>query len=188
MEEIWKDIVGYENMYQISNLGQVKSLEHNVQQKNRWGQTMTRIQKSRLMKIHINKNGYFRVVLHKNGIEKNYSVHRLVYEAFIGEIPEGMQVNHINEIKTDNRVVNLNLMTSKENNNWGTANERRSKKLKNGVLSKAVLQLDKDTNEVLAQFPSVMEVERQLGLGSGHISACCRGERITAYNFKWSYL
>ena len=185
MEEIWKDIKGYENMYQISNIGQVKSLEHNVQQKNRWGQTISRIQKSRLMKIHINKNGYFRVVLHKNGIEKNYSVHRLVYEAFVGEIPDGMQVNHINEIKTDNRVVNLNLMTPKENSNWGTRNERVSEKQTNGKNSKPVLKIDPISNEIVAEFPSAKEAERQTGFN--HINLWCRGERKSADGFIWKY-
>lgn len=185
MEEIWKDIKGYENMYQISNIGQVKSLEHNVQQKNRWGQTISRIQKSRLMKIHINKNGYFRVVLHKNGIEKNYSVHRLVYEAFVGEIPDGMQVNHINEIKTDNRVVNLNLMTPKENSNWGTRNERVSEKQTNGKNSKPVLKIDPISNEIVAEFPSTKEAERQTGFN--HICLWCRGIRKSSDGFIWKY-
>ena len=185
MEEIWKDIKGYENMYQISNIGQVKSLEHYVQQKNRWGQTISRIQKSRLMKIHINKNGYFRVVLHKNGIEKNYSVHRMVYEAFVGEIPDGMQVNHINEIKTDNRLENLNLMTPKENSNWGTRNERVSEKQTNGKNSKPVLKIDPISNEIVAEFPSTKEAERQTGFN--HISLWCRGERKSADGYIWKY-
>lgn len=185
MKEIWKDIKGYENMYQISNIGQVKSLEHYVQQKNRWGQTISRIQKSRLMKIYINKNGYFRVVLYKNGIKKNYSVHRLVYEAFIGEIPDGMQVNHINEIKTDNRVVNLNLMTPKENSNWGTRNERVSEKQTNGKNSKPVLKIDPISNEIVAEFPSTKEAERQTVFN--HIYLWCRGIRKSADGFKWKY-
>ena len=177
MKEIWKDVKGWESIYQISNIGRFKTLNYRG------------TGKEKIISGWLNTDGYRKVTLSKKGRKRiTKSLHCLVYETFVGEIPDGMQVNHINEIKTDNRVVNLNLMTSKENNNWGTANERRSKKLKNGVLSKAVLQLDKDTNEVVAQFPSVMEVERQLGLGSGHISACCRGERITAYNFKWSYL
>ena len=185
MEEIWKDIKGYENMYQISNIGQVKSLEHYVQQKNRWGQTISRIQKSSLMKIHINKNGYFRVVLHKNGIKKNYSVHRLVYEAFVGKIPQRMQVNHINEIKTDNRVVNLNLMTPKENSNWGTRNERISEKQTNGKKSKPVLKIDPISNEIIAEFPSTKEAERQTGFN--HIYLWCRGIRKSADGFIWKY-
>ena len=131
MKEIWKDIVGYEGLYQINNYGMVKALDHYVQQKNRWGQSMIRIQKSRLMKTQVNKNGYVRLTLHKDGILKNHCVHRLVYEAFVGEIPDGMQVNHINEIKTDNRVENLNLMTPKENTNYGTCIERRTKKQTN---------------------------------------------------------
>ena len=61
MKEIWKDIVGYEGLYQINNYGMVKALDHYVQQKNRWGQSMIRIQKSRLMKTQVSKNEYVRL-------------------------------------------------------------------------------------------------------------------------------
>lgn len=105
--EIWKDIKNYEDEYEVSNLGRVR----NKKTKN-------------ILKIELTYNGYERVCLWKNGGKKKYRVHRLVYEAFIGEIPEGMQINHINEIKTDNRIENLNLMTPKENVNWGTAIQR----------------------------------------------------------------
>ena len=184
MEE-WRDIKGYEGMYQISSQGRVRSLEHYVKQKNRWGQTVERIQKSCIHKQNISKHGYIRNSLHKDGTAKIYFVHRLVYEAFIGEIPEGMQVNHINEIKTDNRVENLNLMTPKENTNWGTGIKRRSQKQINGKKSKPVLRIDPNTNEIVNEYPSIIEAERQTGLN--HIGLWCKGERKSKDGYIWKY-
>lgn len=119
--EVWKDIKGYEGLYQISNLGRIKGVDH-------WRKNGTNgyIHKGKVMSLDYNKKGYFYVNLCKDGKHKLYRVHRLVYETFVGPIPENMQVNHINEVKTDNRLENLNLMTSKENANWGTRNRRIS--------------------------------------------------------------
>ena len=121
--EEWKDILGFEGIYQASNFGRVKSLERIDARGNR---AKERILKAKLV------CGYYQVCLCKQSIKKTYLVHRLVWEAFNGQIPENMQINHINEIKSDNRLSNLNLMTAKENSNWGTRNERVSKKNING--------------------------------------------------------
>ena len=169
-EEIWKDIPNYEG-YQISNLGRVKSFYR---------------LKEKILKPSIGHKGYYRVCLHKNSIGKRYYVHRLVWEAFNGQIPENMQVNHINEIKTDNRLSNLNLMTPKENINWGTGIERRAKKRINGKCSKTVLQFDLNNN-LVKEFSSAMQVERETGFANQHICDCCKGKYKTAYGFKWKY-
>ena len=97
-----------------------------------------------------------------------------------------MQVNHINEIKTDNRLSNLNLMTAKENINWGTGIERSTKKRINGKCSKTVLQFDLNNN-LVKEFPSAMQVERELGFTNSNIIKCCNGKYKTAYGFKWKY-
>ena len=213
MEEIWKDINGYEGLYQISNLGRVKSFYSGY---------------VKILKLKIT-NGYYRIGLRKNGKRKFYQIHRLVYETFIGEIPQGIQVNHINEVKTDNRLENLNLMTPKENINWGTGIQRRAEKRKGKALSeehkkklseshkgenhpnygkhlseetrkkiskaqinrkdcsKPVLQIDKETNDVIAEFPSASDIYRLYGYSFGNICNCCRGIYKTAYGFKWRY-
>ena len=85
--EIWKKIEGYEN-YEVSNLGNVKSLNYN------------HTGKEQILKAGKTKQGYLYVILHKNGKRKKYLIHRLVYETFNGPIPEGMQCNHISEVKT----------------------------------------------------------------------------------------
>ena len=192
-KEEWKEITGYPN-YMVSNMGRVKSLGRWIDAKckgKRW-------QEEKILKPKINEKGYQRVCLYKNGKHKYFQLHRLVYEAFYGEIPKGMQVNHINEIKTDNRLENLNLMTPKENINWGTAIQRRGEKQTNGKYSKPVLKIDHISNEIVAEFPSIMEVERQLGFANTHISVCCKGGYFSkernkwvnisqAYGFKWQY-
>ena len=171
--EEWKDILGFEGLYQVSNLGRVKSL------KRPYGL------KEKILKPQINR-GYYQVHLHKNSIEKNYYIHRLVFEAFNGPIPEGLQVNHINEVKTDNSLSNLNLMTRKENMKWGTAIERRAKKLKNGKKSKSVLQFTLD-NILVKEYPSIQQVYRETGFSQGNICGCCNGKYKQMYGFIWRY-
>ena len=171
--EIWKDIKGFEGLYQASNLGRVKSL------KRPYGL------KEKILKPGL-ACGYYQVQLCKNSKVKFYYVHRLVWEAFNGSIPEGLQVNHINEIKSDNRLENLNLMTPKENTNYGTGIERRSKKQINGKKSKPVLQFTLD-NILVKEYPSIRQAERETGFNQAYIVKCCKGNRKQAYGFKWKY-
>ena len=180
--EIWKDIPEYEGLYQVSNLGRVKSLERFRKGKN---DSSTSV-KEKIKKSVISRNGYCRVILWKESIGKWHCVHRLVYLAFNGPIPENMQVNHINEIKTDNRLENLNLMTPKENTNFGTGIERRVKKQINGKKSKPVLQYDLNDN-LVKEYPSIRQVERETGFANQNIINCCKGKYEQAYGFKWQY-
>ena len=175
--EIWKDIPNYEG-YQVSNLGRVKSLERLDARGHK--------RKEKLLKPLISSIGYYLVGLCKNSKVRFYLVHRLVWEAFNGQIPENMQVNHINEIKSDNRLKNLNLMTPKENTNYGTGIERSTKKRINGKCSKSVLQFTLD-NILVKEYPSINQAERELGFAHTNISACCKGKYKTAYNYKWKY-
>ena len=170
MQEIWKDIPGYEGLYQVSNQGRVKAIEHI----DRAGKK----RKEKYLKPSKSIDGYYRVALSKEGIRHTKLVARIEYEAFYGPIPEGMQVNHINEIKTDNRLENLNLMTAKENNNWGTRIERASKT--NSIVmknrkdqSKPVKQYNLD-GVYIATYPSIIEAERQTGVKRQTIGFCCR--------------
>lgn len=139
------------------------------------------------LKPRLHKSGYYYINLSDNDGEiKTYLHHRVVYEACSqAPIPDGLDVNHINEIKTDNRFENLNLMTRKENVNWGSRNERVSKSLTNySSKSKQVAQYDMEGN-LIQVWPSTIEVQRQLGYSQSNISKCCQGKRKTANGFIW---
>jgi len=163
MEEIWKPVVGYEGLYEISNLGKVKSLKYG---------------KERILKSSKNKVGYLMVSLFKDGKHKIYKVHRLVASAFI---PNNdlfkTEVNHKDENKENNNIENLEWCTHKYNINYGTRIEK---------ISKQVNQYDLAGN-FIQSFQSTMEIERQLGFDNNHISECCNGKRKTAYGFLWEY-
>ena len=118
-QEIWKDISGYEGLYQISNYGRVKSFNWR-----HWGYT-------RVLTPQLTANGYLHISLHKDKKIEQFYIHRLVAEAFVPNLDNKPEVNHINEDKTDNRACNLCWMTHEENNNYGTKNFKTSKKLKN---------------------------------------------------------
>ena len=165
MMEVWKDIKGYEGLYQVSNLGRVKSLDYKC------------TGKERLLSAGKGKDGYLHVVLCKDRKKKTCSVHRLAAEAFIPN-PYGLpQVNHKDEIKTNNVVTNLEWCDNKYNSNYGTRNER---------ISKPVYQYTKD-GSLVRSYPSAIEAERKSGYHQGHISACCLGKRKQHKGFIWTY-
>ena len=179
MKEVWKDIQGYEGLYQISSLGNVKSLNYN------------RTGKECILKYGINTNGYLIVVLSKNGKGKTFAIHRLVAQAFI-ENPENLPcVNHKDENKTNNCVNNLEWCSYEYNNNYGTGLERmlKTKKLRNcktGGIS--VLQFTKD-GKFIKEFPSIHEAARCTGINQGSICQCCKNRKgyLTAGGYIWKY-
>ena len=173
--EVWKDVLGFEGLYQAGTLGNVRRLawETNNQYSN----------KEFLLKPQTNTHNYRFVTLYKDGKHKQLILARVIWEAFNGPIPKGMQVNHINEDKSDNRLENLNLMTCKDNINWGTRNERVAKSK-----SIPILQLDMDNN-LVKEWASAVDVENELGISRSHISRCCKHQygRKSAGGFKWKY-
>ena len=176
-KEVWRDIPKYEG-YQVSNLGRVKSLER--------FDALGHKRKEKILKPLISSIGYYLIGLCKNSKVRFYLVHRLVWLAFYGSIPEGLQVNHINEVKSDNRLSNLNLMTPKENTNWGTGIERSTKKRINGKYSKSVLQFTLD-NILVKEYPSINQAERETGFNHACIIDCCKGRCKQAYGYIWKY-
>lgn len=113
MEE-WKNIEGYEEIYQVSNYGRIKSLVRETPFTNRWGQRVTRTRKEIIMKGKVQKNGYLAVVL-RNGHSKTFLVHRLVANAFIPNPENKPQIDHIDGNKQNNYVDNLRWVTAAEN-------------------------------------------------------------------------
>ncbi len=122
--EIWKDILGYEGLYQVSNYGNVRSVDRYVEANSRWGVLRKMLFKGKEIKQFLGNSGYLKASLSKNGKVSSKDTHRMVYEAFNGIIPENMQVNHKDENKKNNNISNLEILTPKENTNYGTHNER----------------------------------------------------------------
>lgn len=196
MEEIWKDIVGYEGLYQVSNLGRVKS-----RGSDKW-------HKGRMLKpMFDGKGNYLFVGLHKNGKTKQRNIHRLVAEAFIINPNNLPCVNHINEVKTDNKVTNLEWCTVEYNSNYGNAKknmiasrrknnnqEAINKKIKeakkrNGSFSceKPVAQYTMD-GTFISNYESATDAERKTGISRGGIQRCCIGRYSQAKGFVWKYI
>ena len=186
--EIWKTAISDGEIYEgfeVSNLGRILSLNYQ------------NTGKSGLLKPYRDTHGYLQVKLSKNKKSKNCSVHRLVAEAFLPNPENKPEVNHKDEDKTNNFVFlnedgsadkeksNLEWCEHKYNTNYGTRNERASKAMTNGKLSKTVLQFTLD-GEFIREWPSTMECERN-GFHFGNVAACCRGERKTSYGFRWKY-
>ena len=172
MEEEWRDIAGYEGLYQVSDLGRIKSLDYR-----RTGRTQ-------VLKSIMDRGGYLQVGLWKNGKRKKYLVHRLVAETFLPN-PSGLkQVNHIDENKQNNSVDNMEWCTCQYNINHGTRNARVAI-----ARSKPVEQLTKD-GRLIAVWPSMAEATRQTGIGRSEICKCCNGhpQHRTAGGYKWQYV
>ena len=158
MTETWKAIADYEGIYEVSDLGRVKSLCYG---------------RERILKLADDRRGYFSVQLCKDGKRKTMLVHRLVAEAFI-QNPNNLEtVNHKDEDKTNNVASNLEWMTRADNKRYSA--------------NKLVQMFDKKTGELLATFPSICEAERITGIAQSHISECCVGKRKSSGGYIWRH-
>ena len=175
--EEWRDVVGYEGRYQVSSMGRVKSLERKVTKGD--GE---RTVKERFLKPNVAYGGYLMVALYADGKRKMLKVHRLVCQAFHDNPDNKSDVNHINEDKADNRACNLEWCTRRENINHGTHNERSGK-----TRSKPIAQYTLD-GELVKNWPSAMEAQRQVGFACSNICKSAKGKYKQAYGFIWKYV
>lgn len=155
MKEIWKEILGYEGLYEVSNLGKVRNKKT-----------------GRILKLRGNKKKYWRIVLCKDGVCKEYKLHRLVAQAFLPNPQNFPQVNHKDENPDNNIVSNLE---------WCTAlyNVRYSQAI-------PVLQYDLQGN-FIREWGGENEAADALSIPQGNICKCCQGTRNYAGGFIWKY-
>jgi hypothetical protein len=165
--EIYVPVKGTNGKYMVSNMGNMKCLSRNRKE-------------YVLMKPSLDKRGYARVDLY--GVRRSVLVHRIVAEHFIPNPEHKATVNHKNEIKTDNRVENLEWLTNTENHNYGTRNARVAK-----GQEKPILRISKETGEVLQRYPSLKAAVAD-GFNHAGISICANGGRLKSsggYRWRW---
>ena len=184
MKEIWKDIKGYESFYQVSNLGNVRSLDRYVKN----GTSNRNIKRGRVLKPCINHKGYLQVHLVANGNSKLVVIHRLVAKAFIPNPQNKAQVNHIDGNKKNNNVRNLEWCTNQENVihaiNTGLIDLEKLKNRKH--YTKAVNQYSIN-GEFIKRWDSIKDVQKEWNLKGTKISSCFRGKIKTSLGYKWKY-
>ena len=177
MKEEWKEIPGYEGLYEASSLGRIRSMDKTIKTYNGGSYIRAGMEK----KPCVNKSGYFRLNLCKDGISKSCLVHRLVAKAFIPNGSNLPEVNHINENKLDNRIENLEWCSYQYNMNWGYHNENVGRT--NG---KPVVQFTIEETKV-KEYYSSYEASRMTGITEQSINLCCLGRRQHAGGFRWKY-
>ena len=198
MEEIWKDVKGYEGLYKINNFGIVKNSN------------------KKIIKSQKNKSGYITIKLHNNGKRKKYMVHRLVAEAFVPDKSnfkyydeedklkyvnnlDKLKINHKDENKQNNNVENLEWCTIKYNNYYGTRIERVSESIKKVVITnerlkkirethwtKKIIQYDLNGN-FIKEWDSIKEASLFIKKHITGIQHCCKGKLKTCGGYIWKY-
>lgn len=187
--EVWKPIIGWENLYEVSNFGNVRTLHY---------------KKPYLMHPVTDANGYKRIsfVLPNSKKYKRYGVHRLVAQAFIPNPDNLPEINHKDEDKTNNHVDNLEWCTTKYNCNYGTYCENISaarigmkfsdlhienlRKSHVKVQGKSVIQLSK-FGDIINRFDSISDASRFLNISASCISGCCSGRLKSAGGYIWKF-
>jgi len=171
---MWKDVQGYEGIYQVSDDGKLKNLRYN-----------------KILKTYLNNRGYEMVDLSLNGTREKYTVHRIVATAFCDGYFDGAEVDHIDDDKKNNKASNLRWVTRKQNvrktlynGTHNVATAQNAAKIKN---KKPVAMLS-ENGVVLMTFESAKEAGEFVGLSSSQIGRVCNGVRKTAAGYRWTFL
>lgn len=172
MKEMWKDIRNYEGLYQVSNIGRVKSFRKST----KYG-----CESEYILKPYLASNGYYQVTLYDNTVKHKFSVHRLVAEAFIPNPNDYPQINHKDENRLNNEVSNLEWCTAEYNNAYGTARIRRIE-----TTSIPVEQLTVD-GHIIAIYRSVRIASEIIGVARSSLRyAVLNGTNCKGYFWKYS--
>ena len=170
MQEVWRDIEGYEDWYKVSNLGRVKSINNR-----------------KILKTNFNKDGYERVSITKDHTTQTFLIHRLVAKAFISNPNNFPQVNHIDGNKNNNKVSNLEWCTASYNVKHAFVHKlRKNKKGIENKLSKPICQYDIKGN-FIKLYGGIREAERITGIKNQSIIKNLKGIYKTAGGYKWEY-
>lgn len=178
MTEEWRDIEGFEGKYQVSNLGRVRNIKFHGHERS--------LKQERILTPKVRRDGYCSVHL-SDGKDKDYHpmIHRLVAKAFIPNPDNLPEVNHKDEDKKNNHVGNLEWCTTEYNFTYGTGQKRAHESKK-----KPILQLDKDTGEILKEYAGAVDAAIAM-CGNPEkdraITSCANGKRHTAYGYAWKY-
>ena len=172
--EVWKDIKGYEGLYQVSNFGRVRSLDRYVEQMDRWGNIASRLYKGKVLSQKISKSGYSQVQLfcaRKRG--KSAYVQRLVADAFVPNPDNFPEVNHIDENKSNNNSVNLEWCDRYYNTHYGTRNDKirdYMRKTRAKISTKEVEKI-----KLLSDNKSVREIAQMFGISYSQVRRILSG-------------
>lgn len=178
--EIWRDVPGFEERYQVSNLGRVKSKSYI--RFNGFGIYQT---KELILKPFMETCGHLKVCLYKDGKIKRVKIHRLVASVFIPNPENKPEVDHIDTDTTNNTVWNLRWVTSRENK-MNPITHQRMVLAHKGKNTKPVFCKNKISNKIL-HFTSIKDAGEYLNIDTGHITDCCKGKRKSAGGYIWNY-
>lgn len=176
MKEVWKDIPNYEGLYQVSSLGNARSLNYN------------REKRVKELRPYKNNRGYLAITLFHNNKQKGKMIHRLVAEAFIENKQDNAFVNHKDGNKLNNNVENLEWCTPQYNIKEAfRIGLNKPQKGSEHHLSRKVKQFDNQGNYIKT-WNCIKDIEKELGFKTTNISACCMSKTKRAYGYKWEYV
>lgn len=173
MTEIWKDIPAYEGLYQVSNLGKIKSFR----QSSKFGR-----QPEYILKNSLADNGYYQVTLYNGISRKKFQVHRLVASVFIPNPNNLPQINHKDENPANNCADNLEWCTAAYNNAYGTA------KLRSKITRSKMVEQLLPSGQFIARYVCASIAEEITGIPRHLIQQCCNHSSESAYGYLWRYV
>ncbi len=172
MKEVWKDISGYEGLYQVSNTGLIKSFR-------KWKRAG--MPDEYILKPSISSNGYCQVTLYDGKTRHKFLVHRIVATEFIDNPNNYPHINHKDENKQNNSVENLEWCTVLYNNNYGTA------KFRSMITKSNPVEQYLPSGQILARYISTSIASEITGIPKAQIKSCCIGECKSSRGYIWKY-